>query len=58
MRIKSIRDQIRNDIFGTLECEHCGAEEKFVGYDDDNYHDNVIPARKCKVCGRASQQAA
>lgn len=52
MRIETIKDQIRNDIFGTLKCEHCGASQKFTGYDDDYYHQNVIPKIACKACGK------
>ena len=51
MKIKEITDRIRNDIYGTLECEHCGATRKFVGYDDENYHKNVLPEFYCMKCG-------
>ena len=38
-----------------MVCEHCGKEEKNkYGYDDANYHDNVIPNMKCKSCGEKS----
>lgn len=53
MRIKEITHQGRRDLYGNLECEGCGAVEKFVGYDDRNYHDNVLPARECKSCGKS-----
>jgi len=58
MKIKTIQTQIRNDIYGTLECESCGFEQKFVGYDDANYRNNVIPRVKCQSCGKATQEAA
>lgn len=52
MFIKRIDTQIRNDLYGVLQCEGCGMEEKLSGgYDDDNWHSNVLPARKCKSCG-------
>jgi hypothetical protein len=54
MRIKAIRDQLRRDLYGTMECEGCGHEQKFVGYDDDNYHRNVVPAIKCESCGKSA----
>ena len=56
MKIKSIRDQIRNDIYGELECEGCSHTQKFVGYDDANYHDRVVPQLKCKSCGKSSTE--
>lgn len=58
MQIKSIETQIRNDMYGQLECEGCGHTQKFVGYDDDNYHRNVIPKIKCKGCGKDSHELA
>jgi hypothetical protein len=36
-----------------LECEHCKNQRKLTsGYHDDHYHDNVIPAMCCQVCGK------
>lgn len=44
MRIKKITSQHRNDYTAVMECEHCGHEQvDKYGYDDANYHDNVIP---------------
>ena len=55
MRIKSIQSQSRRDFTAILECEHCGAEQFLgSGYDDDNYHSNVIPRIKCKSCGEVA----
>lgn len=55
MKIKEMLSQSRRDFTATMECEHCGHEEfNKYGYDDDNYHRNVIPAMKCKVCGKVS----
>ena len=53
MIIKTINNQLRNDLYGQLECESCGAEEKFVGYNDSYWHAQVLPARKCKSCGKS-----
>lgn len=55
MKIKKITSQYRRDFSAIMVCEHCGKEEinKF-GYDDENYHNNVIPDMKCKSCGGKS----
>ena len=34
------------------ECEHCGYSHEGSGYDDANFHYNVIPNMKCKECGK------
>ena len=53
MKIKRILTQHRNDFTATMECEHCGTEQKLTtGYHDDNYHFNVIPAMYCPSCGK------
>lgn len=53
MRIKEITNQYGRDLYGKLECEHCGAVEKLSGgYDDANWHDRVLPARHCGKCGK------
>lgn len=51
MKIKKITSQSRRDFTAILECEHCESTQKINGYDDDNYHRNVIPVIKCKSCG-------
>ena len=51
MRIKMIADQHRRDFTAIYVCEHCGAEKTGCGYDDANFHDNVIPNMKCEQCG-------
>jgi Zn ribbon nucleic-acid-binding protein len=52
MKIKTITFQHRRDFEAIYECEHCGATDKGYGYDDDNFHRNVIPAMTCKKCGK------
>ena len=52
MRIKGITSQHRRDFQAIYECEHCGATEESGGYDNANYHENVIPTMKCKKCGK------
>ena len=55
MKIKKILSQHRRDFTATLICEHCESEQKLSsGYDDDNYHCNVIPNIKCMKCGKKS----
>ena len=55
MKIKKITSQHRRDFSAIMECEHCGNEEiNRYGYDDANYHQNVIPAMKCKECGKTA----
>lgn len=58
MRIKEITSQIRRDFTAILECEHCGYEQNLSsGYDDDNYHRNVIPSFKCNECGKKASDS-
>lgn len=41
------------DFSATMKCEHCGETHKLTtGYNDSNYHNNVIPAMVCKGCGK------
>ena len=55
MKIKQILNQSRRDFNADYECEHCGhVEEDAYGYDDTNFHQNVIPAMKCDKCGKTA----
>jgi transcription elongation factor Elf1 len=55
MKIKTIHTQSRRDFTATLECEHCEHEQRLShGYDDDNFHRNVIPKIPCGKCGQCS----
>ena len=54
MRIKKICSQIRRDFWAIYECDHCGATRKGDGYDDDNFHRNVIPNMRCEKCGKTA----
>ena len=56
MKIKTITNQNRRDFTAVYICEHCGAEETGYGYDDDNFHRNVIPNKECKACGKKSPE--
>ena len=57
MKIKRIESQSRRDFSAIYECEHCGHEEQGRGYDDDNFHRNVIPSMLCGECGKAAPDA-
>jgi len=52
MRIKRILSQHRRDFTAEYECEHCGKVHVGQGYDDANFHNNVIPNMVCKSCGK------
>lgn len=52
MKIKKITSQHRRDFQAIYECEHCGYEESGYGYDDANFHNNVIPKMTCSKCGK------
>lgn len=56
MRIREITSQTRRDFYAIYECEHCGRTRKGYGYDDDNFHRNVIPAMKCEACGQTAAE--
>jgi uncharacterized Zn finger protein len=54
MKIKEMISQHRRDFYAIYECENCGhITDKKSGYDDRNFHDNVIPAMKCEECGKS-----
>lgn len=57
MRIKVILDQHRRDFIAIYECEHCGHNKKAEGYDDLNFHENVIPSMICEKCGQISPKS-
>jgi predicted RNA-binding Zn-ribbon protein involved in translation (DUF1610 family) len=52
MKIKEILSQHRRDFTAIYECENCKHEIKSSGYDDANYHQNVIPSFTCPECGK------
>ena len=56
MKIKSIRLRDRQDFIAIYGCEHCGHEIRGSGYDDDNFHRNVIPKMVCRECGKATDE--
>lgn len=50
MRILEMKSQHRRDFRAIYECESCGFRTESTGYDDRNFHDNVIPNMKCREC--------
>lgn len=57
MKITKMYNQHRRDFWFDAECEHCGAiETNQSGYDDRNFHENVVPKFECKTCGKASPE--
>lgn len=53
MKIIKMIDQNRRDFNALMKCEGCGMETSVRGYDDRNYHDNVMPDMKCEGCGKS-----
>lgn len=56
MKIKTILSQIRRDFNAIYKCEHCGDEYEGIGYDDSFFHNEVIPAKTCKKCGKTADE--
>lgn len=56
MRIKEILHQYRRDFKAIYECEHCGFTKEGSGYDDANFHNNVIPNMECPKCGKKAAE--
>lgn len=54
MKIKEILNQHRRDFQAIYECEHCGFTKKSSGYDDDYFHQVVMPSMKCDDCGKTA----
>lgn len=56
MKIKEIIDQNRRDFHAIYICEGCGHEQTAAGYDDNYFHQEVIPKMRCKACGKTSAE--
>ena len=54
MHIKKKSSQSRRDFRAVYQCEHCDHEVESYGYDDANFHQNVIPAMECPECGKTA----
>lgn len=57
MKIKAIVSQHRRDFRAIYECETCSFEHESSGYDDANFHENVIPQKACPKCGSSASKA-
>ena len=55
MKIKKIISQHRRDMVILYKCGHCGHEYEGLGYDDNNFHRNVIPTIECLACGKMGE---
>ena len=55
MRIKEVISQNRRDMQNLYECEHCGHTHKDSGYDDENFHKNVVPKMICPDCKKIAK---
>lgn len=55
MKIKEITRQNRRDFSAIYICEYCKNETNSSGYDDENFHNNVIPKMICKKCGKTAK---
>ena len=56
MNIKKIVWQDRRDFTAIYQCVHCGKEKTGPGYDDANFHKNVITAMTCDHCGKTARE--
>lgn len=51
MKIANYRSIGGRDFYATMECEHCAHKQELrSGYDDNHYHDRVIPTMTCGNC--------
>lgn len=57
MKIKEITSQHRRDFTAIYECEHCGHTKRGSGYDDQHFHQNVVPTMKCEKCGEMAPES-
>ncbi|VAW38921.1 hypothetical protein MNBD_GAMMA01-1313 [hydrothermal vent metagenome] len=55
MKIKQITSQHRRDFTAIYECEYCEFKHPGSGYDDANFHQNVIPKMICLECGKSTE---
>jgi len=57
MKIRDITYQNRRDFEAIYVCEGCGHEQRDGGYDDANFHNNIIPKMRCESCGKTGKEA-
>lgn len=56
MKIKDFISQNRRDFVAIFICEHCKNEVEKNGYDDNFFHETVIPDMVCNVCGKKAPE--
>jgi transcription elongation factor Elf1 len=57
MKIERITSQHRRGFQAILICEHCNQTKRLTcGYDDENFHKNVIPNIPCSACGKTAPE--
>ena len=56
MQLTKMKNKIRNDFTGVYVCEFCKFQEESYGYDDNDFHRNVIPKMKCKACKKSTNE--
>lgn len=56
MHIKKITSQHRRDFKAIYECEHCGHTKEGGGYDDNYFHQKVIPNMECELCNKKASE--
>lgn len=54
MKIQRVMSQWRRDYTAIYECEHCGHNVQGAGYDDQYFHEQVIPNMSCPDCGQTA----
>ena len=57
MRLIEILNQSRRDFKGKYKCEFCSnidIDKSMSSYDDDYYHQEVIPNQKCTKCKKST----
>jgi hypothetical protein len=57
VHIKKMISQNRRDFAAIFQCEHCKFEDRGVGYDDINFHQNVIPNMFCLNCDKIASSS-
>lgn len=56
MKITKITYQSRRDFKAIFRCDNCGNEIEKWGYDDANFHNNVVPNIVCEKCGKTEKE--
>lgn len=57
MKINKSLYQHRRDFRAIYECEHCGFRKEDSGYDDNYFHNEVIPSMMCEKCGKTADES-